>query len=89
MTLGATPSRIIRDLLRTSVNLAACGAGAGLDLAWLATRFIPGTINGIAATDTGSFLLGIVLVGAVFLVATLQPTRRILTINPIETLRSE
>jgi len=27
--------------------------------------------------------------GAVFLIATFQPTRRILTINPIETLRSE
>jgi predicted permease len=72
LALGASPGRVVRHLMTENLLLAALGGGAGLALAWAATRgaraLLPPTLPRLAgiALDPGvaAFALGLIAVTA-------------------------
>jgi predicted permease len=87
LSMGATPGRLLRQLLTESVLLAACGAAAGLLVAYWGRQLLPGNIGQNIPTDWRvlAFVAGLTLVtGIVF---GLAPALRASRMNVAVTLK--
>jgi len=89
VALGATRGGIVSMVLAQGMRVALYGAGAGVIVALLVTRFLASLLYGVAATDLATFagVMGLVL--AVTLAATLLPAGRAARINPARSLRMD
>jgi predicted permease len=89
IALGAGPAAVIRLILSSSLTLAGTGVALGLVCAFVASRWIESQLFGVHSLDlaTYGFVSTALLTAAT--AAALYPARRALTINPVETLRSE
>lgn len=89
MALGATPPRIIRQVLTEGGVMAGIGMAIGLVAALAVSRTIEGLLVGVPARDPATFML----VSAALLVAALlaawMPARRASRLDPLVTLREE
>jgi len=89
LALGATPARLRRDVLGTALGVTSLGAAVGLAAAVMSGRLLTALLFQVSPTDpitlTGvsALLLG-VGVGAAYL-----PARRVMRIDPAQTLRAE
>jgi predicted permease len=89
MSLGASPARVGREVLRLGVGPVIIGVAAGSALAIAAARLISGFLYGIGASDVASFVAaGLTLLGA-GIVAALLPAVRASRTSPAEALRAE
>ncbi|MCW5981819.1 MAG: ABC transporter permease [Bryobacteraceae bacterium] len=87
VALGARPSRIVAEVLRSAGTLTIVGAAAGLALAAAASRTVGALLYGIRPSDAATYASATgVLVGAALL-ACLVPSRRAATVDPVEALR--
>ena len=68
-SLGATRSRLTRQLLTESVLLSICGGALGLGLAWLLIRAAPSVIPPDAMPAAAPIELNFVVAGFTFLIA--------------------
>lgn len=87
--LGASPRRLLIDVLRTSLALGAIGAAAGLVAASLLTRFLRAILFEVAPLDATSFIAAAIGLLMVVVSASMLPARRAARINPVRLLRSE
>ncbi len=87
--LGASPVKLVLQVLRTGMRLAAMGSVAGLLLALLVGRLVQQLLYEVQPFDPGIFLLAIsgLLVAAV--TACLLPAWRAGAVNPVIALRTE
>ena len=69
--------------------LTLAGAVLGLLAAVATTRVLASVLYGVSPTDLPTFVVIVVLLGAVALLACWVPARRAARVNPIEALRSE
>lgn len=87
--LGASPRRLLIDVLRTSVTLGALGTAAGLVAASLLTGFLRSILFEVAPLDATTFVAAAIGLLAVVIAASTLPARRAARIDPVRLLRSE
>jgi putative ABC transport system permease protein len=89
LSLGATPSDVLRLVLRRAAVLIGVGACLGLAGSVLLVRFIANLLFGTAPLDPLTFAAVPILLAAVALAASYIPARRATRIDPIVALRDE
>jgi putative ABC transport system permease protein len=89
MALGATPSRVMRDVLWYGVRLTSVGLALGLAGAVAGTRVLSSLLFGVKPTDPLTFVVVSLLLIAVALLACYVPARRATKVDPMVALRYE
>ena len=89
MALGATPSKMLADTLKTGAVLTSAGVVAGLAGALALTRTMRSMLYGVSANDPVSFLFAIGLLVVVGLMACCIPAYRASCVDPAVVLREE
>jgi putative ABC transport system permease protein len=89
LALGAHPRRIVLDVMREGIVLAAVGTALGLGGAWLLTRALAGLVYGVSARDPLSFVVAPVVLFAIALLASVLPARRAARVDPAAVLGAE
>jgi ABC-type antimicrobial peptide transport system permease subunit len=87
VALGARPAQILGSMLQSAGVLAGAGIAIGIALAAGAFRMLSALLYGVGSFDAGTYLTAIGVLLAVALAATLIPSRRALSINPMRALR--
>ncbi|MEN6336007.1 MAG: FtsX-like permease family protein, partial [Phycisphaerales bacterium] len=89
MALGATSGRVLADVLREGLRLAAIGVLLGLVAALAVTRILSSFLYGVSPTDPLTFGGMTMLLAAVALAASYVPARRAARVDPMTALRCE
>jgi predicted permease len=89
MALGARSFDVLRCVLGQYALPFGIGAGAGVALAAGAAKVMRNTLFGFIPFDVASFGAGLLVFGAVALLASVGPVRRALRIDPVSALRYE
>ena len=89
VALGASPSDVMRLVMREGALLVVIGLTAGAVLSFAGARFISGLLFGVSARDPLVFAAVSVLVAVAALAACLIPGRRALRVAPLLALRAE
>jgi putative ABC transport system permease protein len=89
LALGARSSDCIRLMMRQGAWPVAVGLGVGLLGALAATRVMASLLYEVSATDPATLGGVTALLGAVALVASYLPARRVARVDPMVALRSE
>ncbi|PYR92405.1 MAG: hypothetical protein DMF84_12880 [Acidobacteria bacterium] len=89
VALGATPSSVMRLLLRDGLAIAIVGVAAGLIVASLATPFLSMFLAGVAPRDVTSFSVVAAALILTALAASYGPARRGMRLSPTDALRAE
>lgn len=76
-------------ILSEACWLAVAGAGAGLGVALLITKYLRAMLFGLKPDDPLTLLLAALLLLAVALLASFLPARAASRVNPIQALRHE
>lgn len=87
--LGATPRDLRRQVLREAFLLYAAGAGGGVVIALVLTRFLKSLLFQVSPVDPATLLGAVAILWLVALVAALEPARRATRIDPALALRAE
>jgi ABC-type antimicrobial peptide transport system permease subunit len=89
LALGATPSRIGRDVMRDALMTAAGGVAAGLAMAVAAARGVRTLLFETPATDAATYAAAAAALATVAMVAAYVPARRAMRADPATVLRAE
>jgi len=89
ISLGAQPGDVLRLILGQCARLAALGIALGLAAALALTRLMESMLFGVKPTDTRTFAVVSLLLGAVALAAGYLPSRRAMALQPAAALRHE
>jgi predicted permease len=87
MALGATPGRVLAEVLGHALVVTAIGTAAGLAGALAGSRLLVSLLYGVSPTDPATLLLSSVALIAVAVVAAYLPARRATKIDPMVALR--
>jgi predicted permease len=89
MALGATPTGVIRLVMRSGLGLAGVGAAVGLALAGASMRYVQNFLAGVSWADPVTFITVPTLLVAVAALAAFVPARRAGRIGPLRALRPQ
>lgn len=89
LALGASGAQVRRLVMRNGMALALAGLGAGLVIAFLASRWMASLLFGVRPADPLTMFGVVVLLLGVALAASYLPARRAMGIDPATALRSE
>jgi ABC-type antimicrobial peptide transport system permease subunit len=89
IALGATASRIRREIQFQGRMLTLVGLLAGVALSYALRRSLDAYLFGVAAADLGVWVAGVAVLLAAALGATAIPARRAARIDPMVMLREE
>jgi predicted permease len=89
LALGASPKRILTQVLRRGVLLSSAGLVIGALLSLVAAFALSGLLYGANAGDAFAFAGAAVLLAAISLLASYLPARRAARVSPTEALRYE
>ena len=89
LALGASPERVIRQIVAQGTALSTAGIVAGIAAALLLTRFMAALLYRTSPTDPVTFTATALLLLAVSLAASYLPALRASRIDPAQALRSE
>lgn len=89
MALGAGRQAVVAMIVGRGLWHAALGAGLGLVVALLGTRWLAATLYGVSPTDPVTLGLVTLALLAVALAACWLPARRAARIDPVQALRAE
>ena len=88
MSLGAAPGRVVAQVVREGMTLAAAGAAIGLIVALAGAQVLKSFLFGVGTLDAATFLGVPVLLVGVALAAAWVPARRITRIDPVSVLKA-
>jgi putative ABC transport system permease protein len=88
VALGATPSGVLRLVLRQGMTLALVGLGIGFVSAVLVVRALRAVLFDVSPWDPLAWTTASVTLLAVSLLASWLPARRALRVDPVVALRS-
>jgi predicted permease len=86
--LGATPKRLVGELLRESLWMVALGALVGVVAGGLLSRLLRGFLFGVAPVDPFTFVAVTLALAALAIAATLAAAVRAARVHPADALRS-
>ena len=89
LALGATPSDVMRQMLRESLGLTIAGLAVGLLLAAAIARLLSSLLYGVSPIDPLVLTASTAVLAAALLLAAYLPTRRATRIDPTPALRHE
>ncbi|HET9483191.1 MAG TPA: FtsX-like permease family protein, partial [Xanthomonadales bacterium] len=89
LALGAAAQRIVREVLRRALAMAALGVVAGLAIAVVLSTALAALLFDAPAIDVPAFLAGAIVLGVGCGIAAWLPARRAAAIQPSEALRYE
>jgi putative ABC transport system permease protein len=89
LALGARPVRLVGDVLREGLRLAAIGLTGGLAVAFVAARALEGQLFGVTPHDLPTYLGGAGVLLAAAVGACLWPALGATRVSPAEALRAE
>ena len=89
LSLGATPARILSDVMRRGAVLAALGLLVGTALSLAGGALVSSLLYGVTAADTLAFLAAMLPLAAVALLASYLPARLAARTAPMVALRHE
>ena len=89
MTAGATPARVVAEVIAEAVKPLMFGIAAGAALAYVVLRAFQSLLFDVAPADLFTFAAVCALLVSVALAAALIPGRRAASIDPIYALRDE
>jgi len=89
LALGAQPANLLTLVLRDGLKLVAVGAGAGIAVALLLTRFLETLLFGVHARDLATFVIAPALLFAAGILGCIAPARRAMRTDPAIALRSD
>ena len=89
LALGATPSIVIRSMMRQVFVLMTVGLGTGFGAAWVTSASMSSVIFGIAPRDGVTFAASAALLIAVATASSFVPLKRIAKLDPVVLLRAE
>jgi putative ABC transport system permease protein len=89
MALGATPTAVVRLVMRDGLTLTAAGVSIGLAGSLVAARAIRTWLFGVGPNDPLTLLTVAVLLSAIAALACYVPARRAMTVDPISALRAD
>jgi len=91
MALGATPSGIVRLVMRQSGRLVAIGATLGLILSFSVLGVLAAVVplENVSILDPASFAAGTTIIALAAAVASFFPSRRATRIDPSQALRAD
>lgn len=89
MALGASPSRVMRSVLRDALQRVGIGAGIGLVGAWGLSNALASFVFGIRPTEPLAYVAVGAFLAVVGLAAALVPAVRAARLDPLVALRHE
>ncbi|HKG60291.1 MAG TPA: ABC transporter permease [Pyrinomonadaceae bacterium] len=89
MALGASPSDILKMILKQGLLLAVLGVGIGVGAAFGLMRLLSTLLFQVSATDASTFAIVTGTLFAVALLACFLPARRATKVDPLVALRYE
>jgi predicted permease len=89
LALGSETRRVQRLVVWEGTKLALYGVAIGLPAAYVATKLLKSVLYGIAPGDVPTLLGVAALLGAVSVVASYLPSRRVTSVDPIIAMRAE
>jgi predicted permease len=89
LAIGAQRRDVFRLVLRQGIVLAALGTACGLAAALAVSRMLSGLLYGVQPHDALTLTVSAVIALAVALLASLQPARRAVRLDPLNALRCE
>jgi ABC-type antimicrobial peptide transport system permease subunit len=89
IALGALPSRIAFELVRTAMAAVGGGLAAGLAAAWALGRGLSAWLVGVSPHDAAAFVAAAAAVTLASLIACAVPAWRAATIDPAIALRTD
>lgn len=89
LAIGAREQDILRLMMRQGAWLACLGIGAGLVLAFVASRFLASFLFGVGPRDPATFAVVSLVLLAAALAASLFPALRAARVDPLTALRAE
>jgi len=89
MTLGASPSTILRQVLRETFILMLIGIAVGVPIALVGTRLIRSMLFGLGEADPIALIAACVILASIAAAASYIPARRASRVDPMVALRYE
>lgn len=89
MALGATSSRIFREVLADTARLVSTGIALGLVGGWAISRLLQTVIFGVTGTEIWIYVFVGIGVGLVGIIAAALPARHAASVEPLAALRAE
>jgi len=89
LALGAQPANLLSLVLREGLKLVAIGAGVGVIVALVLTRFLETLLYGVHARDLATFVIAPSVLFAAGILGCLAPARRAMRTDPAIALRAE
>lgn len=89
MALGASPKRLLGDVLRRAMGVSAAGAAVGLAVALLVSRFARALLFEVGPNDPIALLGACALLLAVALIAAYVPARLASRVDPARALQAD
>jgi hypothetical protein len=89
LAVGATPTTIVRMVLRQAAWLAGLGGAIGLALALVVARLLASFLVGLGAVDLPAFGAALLLLTGVLFASSWAPARRAAGLDPVQALKAE
>jgi putative ABC transport system permease protein len=89
LALGATPSTVIRSMMKQVLTVTTIGLAAGFVAAWAMSRFMASVISGVTPRDGITFAASAALLLAVAMASGFVPLKQIARLDPVVLLKTE
>jgi len=88
MALGATPRGVLQLVMGNNMAPVVAGVAAGVLVAAVASQAVRGLLAGVGPTDPATFAIVVVVLLGAAGCASAGPARRVVRVDPAETLRT-
>jgi ABC-type antimicrobial peptide transport system permease subunit len=89
LAIGASPRRIVAEVLRQALRLTVSGFAVGCLLAAALSGALRSELFGVTMLEPGIYLTAGAVLGVIVILASLLPAWRASRVNPMAALRSE